>query len=106
MSLVFLKYIKNFFIRCLSPINRTSDSDINLASRIVDGYEIDTFFIAYIVTNCEYNRNNLHDKQYLTYGACQYMTDYVIYKKHALPNDNSDSRYRIQKACNECKPKR
>ena len=86
--------------------NRTYDSDINLASHIVDSYEINTFFIAYIITSREENRNNLHNKRYLTYGACQYMTDYVIYKKHALPNDNSDSRYRIQKACNECKPKR
>ena len=65
----------------ICPIDLTSDSDIDLASRIVDSYETDTFFIAYIITSREENRNNLHNKRYLTYGACQYMTDYVIYKK-------------------------
>ena len=65
----------------ICPVNRTYDSDINLASRIVDSYETDTFFIAYIMTSREENRNNLHNKRYLTYGACQYMTDYIIYKK-------------------------
>ena len=27
----------------ICPVNRTSDSDIDLASRIVDSYETDTF---------------------------------------------------------------
>lgn len=65
----------------ICPIDLTSDSDIDLASRIVDSYETDTFFIAYIITSREENRNNLYNKRYLTYGACQYVTDYIIYKK-------------------------
>lgn len=65
----------------ICPIDLTSNSDIDLASRIVGSYETDTFFIAYIITSREENRNNLYNKLYLTYGACQYMTDYIIYKK-------------------------
>ena len=35
----------------ICPVNRTYDSDIDLASCIVDSYETDTFFIAYMITN-------------------------------------------------------
>ena len=57
--------------------NRTYDSDIDLASRIVGSYETDTFFIAYIITSREENRNTfiLNSTSYRSY-----MTQYVKYK--------------------------